>query len=271
MDLSKILLITDVDGTLLDDDHSVSPKNLQAIEEVRQSGGLFTIATGRGVTMSLPIVRNLGITGAAVIFNGAAVYDFGGNRFLWQCETSPESTGYLSEILTAFPSAAAEILTDDKVYVIQLNELERQHMLLGDVHGEEIALTDAPKSGWIKSLIVDTPEHIDRIIAFAENMRFNTVNWVRSAPVYYEMLPMGVSKGAALSHLARVTGAANNDKKRFIVSAGDYYNDIDMIRLADFGAAVGNALPEVQAAADFITVDNNSDAIWHIIEKVKLL
>jgi Cof subfamily protein (haloacid dehalogenase superfamily) len=258
------LFITDVDGTLLADDHSVSPKNLAAIEQVRQSGGLFTIATGRGVAMALPVAHALGINCAAVIFNGAAVYDFGAEKFLWQCETAPQSAEYLADILAAFPTAAAEILTADRVYVVQLNELERQHMQLGSVRGMEIGMDQAPKSGWIKSLIVDTPEHIDRIIDFCADKGFATVNWVRSAPVYYEMLPLGVSKGTALKHLAVAQG-------RFIVAAGDYYNDIDMIRAADFGAAVGNALPDVRAAADFITADNNNDAIWHIVEKVKQL
>ena len=52
MDFSKVILMTDLDGTLLTDDKRILPQDLEAIERFRAGGGLFTMATGRGYSMA---------------------------------------------------------------------------------------------------------------------------------------------------------------------------------------------------------------------------
>ena len=76
MDFSKVILMTDLDGTLLTDDKRILPQDLEAIERFRAGGGLFTMATGRGYSMAKHIADKLRLDCPAVVYNGAAVYDF---------------------------------------------------------------------------------------------------------------------------------------------------------------------------------------------------
>ena len=72
MDFSKVILMTDLDGTLLTDDKRILPLDLEAIERFRAGGGLFTMATGRGYSMAKHIADKLRLDCPAVVYNGAA-------------------------------------------------------------------------------------------------------------------------------------------------------------------------------------------------------
>ena len=87
-------------------------------------------------------------------------------------------------------------------------------------------------------------------------------SFTRSERAFYELLPKGVSKGAALYKMAELL---NVDIKKTI-AVGDYNNDASMIKAAGIGFAVKNAVNEAKAAADYITVSNNEDAIYKIVE-----
>ena len=85
MDFKNVIFVSDLDGTLLTDDKKVLDCDLAAIERFRKGGGIFAAATGRGYAMAKRVVEM--ITDApSVIFNGAAVYDFKKDEFLWNCE-----------------------------------------------------------------------------------------------------------------------------------------------------------------------------------------
>ena len=87
-------------------------------------------------------------------------------------------------------------------------------------------------------------------------------NFVRSAMILYELLPKSASKGNILLKMADMLGI---DAKKTI-AVGDYNNDISMIKSAGLGFAVANAVDEVKAVADYVTVSNDDDAIAVIIE-----
>ena len=91
------------------------------------------------------------------------------------------------------------------------------------------------------------------------------MNWVHSSPMYYEMLPQGVSKGSGYKKMLELTGRTDF----FTVAAGDFGNDYEMVRTADLGVAVANAQEEVKKAAKLIVGDNNSAPMSQIIEYLK--
>ena len=94
---------------------------------------------------------------------------------------------------------------------------------------------------------------------------FEDVQWVRSAPHYFECLPKGVDKSRGYAELIRILG----QEDRFSAAAGDYMNDTAMIQKADLGVAVASAQESVKQAADLIVCDNNSGAISEIIEYIE--
>lgn len=266
MDFSKVILMTDLDGTLLTDGKQINPLDMAAIDRFRDGGGLFTIATGRGYAMSKHIAEKLRLDCPAVVFNGAAVYDFSRNKFLWHSELGSKAVHIINRIAELFPDVGVEVLRGNAVYVPYLNDTEQWHLDLENVRAEFNALPDIPSDGWLKVLFAYPPEKMDILQQFVEESPdLQGVQWVRSAPMFFECLPEGIDKSAGYRELIRVIGAEN----RFTVAAGDYMNDYAMIKSADLGAAVSSALPEVKQAADVVLCDNNSGAIAQLIEYIE--
>ena len=265
MNLNNIFLIADADGTLLTDDKRILEKDKSAIRELTRSGGLFTIATGRGVSLARVVAENLKLKIPAVIFNGAAVYDFKQDKFLWQCALPKSVKEYIKLLMEKFPTLAIEILRDDEVYVTRTNAREEEHIAFGNTEPVRCGLDEIPEYGWIKALLIDEPETIDEVILFSKKKRFKGVHMVRSAPIFYEMLPSGINKGTGLKKLLEIMEL--HDK--YTVAMGDFMNDIEMLRQADLGVAVENAEDVVKAVAKLIVCDNNSGAVYNVIEHLK--
>lgn len=277
MDFGKVIMMTDLDGTLLTDDKRILDKDMAAIERFRKGGGLFTAATGRGYAMARRVaVDKLKLDSLdmpAVLFNGAGVYDFSRDKFLWRCEVGSFARGYIREILDRYcehhsiADIGLEILHEREVYVPFENETERMHLEMESVNPVYCSIDKVPDGGWMKFLFAGTPEVLDEVERIARCGDFPDVQWVRSQPIFFEGLPKGVDKSRGFAELIKLVGAEN----RFSVAAGDYLNDKTMIENADLGAAVGNAHPDVRAAADIVVCDNNSGAISEIIDYIERL
>lgn len=267
MDLKKVIIMTDLDGTLLNDEKRVSEKDLEAVARFRADGGHFTVATGRGVAMAKSVVDTLRVDMPCVIFNGAAVYDFKNDKFLWHSSMPAFAVEYIKKLMAEFHDIGIEILRGEEVFVVNNNETVDEHMAIESIVPIYADIDNVPKDNWLKVLIAYPPQKLDKVVEFVKNDCRDGVNWVRSAPVYYEMLPQGISKGYGYKKLLEVTGKTD----LFTVAAGDFGNDYDMIRSADLGVAVGNAQNEIKEAAKLIVGDNNSSPMAEIIEYVRKL
>lgn len=272
MDFKNVIIMTDIDGTLLTDEKKLLDKDMRAIERFRKGGGSFTIATGRGYSMAKPIADKLDLDIPAVIFNGSAVYDFKTDKFLWHSSLDLCASKITRELIEEFPDIAIEILCEDKVYVPAINDIEREHLALENVEPimcgiDEI--TEKSGDGWLKVLIAYPPDKISKVVNFVLNRPeyLKNAHWVRSEAHYFEMLPLGVNKGSGFEKLLKIMGRED----AFTVGVGDYNNDIELIKASKLGVAVGSALNEVKAAADIIVCDNNSGAVCEVVEYIEAL
>lgn len=267
MDLSKVTLITDIDGTLLTTQKQIHPKDMEAIERLRKSGGRFTVATGRGYSMAAPVIEKIKLDMPAVIFNGAAVYDFQKDEFLWTSRVFGGSADYIKLLMSRFPDVAIEVLRQKEVYVPAINDVERRHLAYENVTPIRCTVDEIPRGDWLKVLIAYEPEKMEALVEFAQENCKENVNWVRSEPHYYEMLPVGVSKAYGFERLLEATGL----EKTFTVAMGDFMNDYEMIKAADLGVAVGSAIDEVKKAADLVVCDNDSGALSEVVSYLEKL
>ena len=112
--ISDLFFACDLDDTMLDSQKQISPGNQRAIADFSSKGGKFVIATGRAVPATEPYVKQLDIAYPCVLYNGAAIYDFSAQKFIWTANLISEAREYLKEILTAFPEVGAEILRMSK-------------------------------------------------------------------------------------------------------------------------------------------------------------
>ena len=85
----------------------------------------------------------------------------------------------------------------------------------------------------------------------------------RSEPFFIEIMPRGVDKGAAIAGLIERLGLERED----VIACGDGLNDLTMIKYAGLGVAMGNAQPEIKAAADVVTGTNDEDGLVIVIEQ----
>lgn len=268
MEFSKVILMTDLDGTLLTDDKQILPVDLEAIERFRAGGGLFTIATGRGYSMAKHIADKLRLDCPAVVYNGAAVYDFRLERFLWQCAIGDRAVDIIKRVAERYPDIGVEVLRGNVVHVPFLNDTEQWHLNLENVQADWSRLDDIPLDGWLKVLFAYPPEKMDGLQGWIDSSpEFSGVHWVRSAPMFFECLPEGIDKAAGYRQLIKAIGAED----RFTVAAGDFMNDLAMIQSADLGAAVANAQPSVKENADIVLCDNNSGAMAELIDYIERL
>ncbi|MCL2037008.1 MAG: HAD family hydrolase [Oscillospiraceae bacterium] len=272
MKFSKMLLITDADGTLLTDDKRILSSDKVAISKFIQNGGLFTVATGRGVALARAVTDELGelLKIPAVIFNGAAVYDFNAGNFLWKCSLNKKSREYIEKIMDVFPDIGMEILIDEQIYVPRSNEYEEAHIAYGKIEPIRCRYSEIPQgeeNGWVKVLFVDSPEKIDGMIEYVVANPCESIHAVRSGPMFYEFLPQGINKGVGFKKLLELTDL----RDYYIIAAGDYMNDHEMLQMADLGVAVENAEDVIKESADIVVCDNNSGSIAAILEYLENL
>lgn len=269
MNFENVIIMTDIDGTLVTDEKKLLPKDMEAINRFRAGGGIFTLATGRGYSMAKPVAERVGLDVPAVIFNGSAVYDFKADKFLWHSRLPDSARRTAKELIEAFPDIAIEILCRDRVYVPAINRIEREHLALENVQPYMCTVDEINEESWLKMLIAYPPEKIQNIIDFvyARQDYTSCAHWVRSENHYFEMLPLGINKGSGFQKLLEIMGKED----AFTVGVGDYNNDIELIKLSKLGVAVGSAQREAKEVADLVVCDNNSGAVSEVIEYIERL
>ena len=261
----NIILMSDMDGTLLDSTCSVSAKNQQAISRFVAEGGHFGVATGRSQMNVPPYLQNVEINTPCILYNGCALYDFFAGKFLALYKiTDKTAEEYLRFCLAEYKDVMVHVYTPDMNYIVSPEE--RADSEITSLHQPHVfcRLEDIIGQPWIKILLSGKK---DELLAMENKIRdfgmTRSVNWVFSSDIYLELLPPKVTKGSMLSKLREIMG----DNYR-IYAVGDYSNDREMLLEADVGIAVRNALPGIKDIADMITVSNDESAIADIIDNM---
>lgn len=267
-DISKVVLISDMDGTLLNSQKKITDTDRNAIERFMKLGGKFTIATGRTIQSFEQYGGMLDLRMPLIMYNGAAIFDWGKKQLLYSSPLTAEARRYTSEILEAMPQIGGEVLRTDGTYVFRNNEYQQFHTKICGIIPNYCDVSEIPDGGWLKVLFSMSPEDIPEIKILTDMRRYSNVSFVKSSEIFYEMLPLGITKGTALDEYRKLDGMTDYT----FAAAGDFDNDIDMLIKADLGAAPANAEDIVKQSAD-IVLKNSCDTgaiaefIDYIIEK----
>lgn len=263
-DLSQYFLITDMDGTLLPDNKVLLKEDKDAIDRFRKDGGKFTVATGRTLQAMEKFLAELKIDIPAVMYNGSLIYDIEGKKPLYTHELEPGAEKIAIDILNKFPDTGCEVLRLDNIYVVCNNEYEQRHVKICGVDPVYTPIDGVPTENWHKILFADSPEKITEIAEFVKDKDY-PVDFVRSDRCYFEILPKGSSKGAALKEYRRLADLSGMK----VIAAGDYNNDIEMLEEADIGVCPKNAQPDVKDISDVIlSKTSNEGAIAGLIDLI---
>jgi Cof subfamily protein (haloacid dehalogenase superfamily) len=262
MDRPPALVVTDMDGTLLNHSSTVSERNASALRRASEAGARVVIATGRPVWWLGPVL-DVGFDGIAICMNGAIVYDIAAKEVLAAAllpadvmrEFVTDLAARESEFGIAVERVGDQLMScwaephyehpwSDGIYQIA----SRQELLSEPaakllVRGGHSSLTLA--------------EHARGAAAGRVAVTYSTDDGL------IEVSALGVNKGAALSRLAAEWGIDRADAVAF----GDMPNDLEMLAWAGHGVAMANGHSEVQALADEVVGLHYDDAVATVLER----
>lgn len=254
------LLACDMDGTLLDNDRRISPRNRQAITDWVASGRLFCFASGRGIGTILPYCQEVGLTGPVVSSNGAYVTGNDGEDLHHFC-----LDGAVRDELVAFATdngLHTNVYVRGDIYFSQAGEWADLYTRRTGCTPTVCSLTEMGQLEPTKMLFVDEPDTISRHLpGLRKAMEKHGVSVVVSEPNYVEFLPPGITKGAGLQALCAKLAIEREN----VVAIGDWLNDLEMVEWAGLGVAVANAAPEVLAVAQRTVASNIDDGVASLI------
>lgn len=259
----EILLLTDLDGTLLNRAGEVSDENLHAIRYFMEHGGRFSIATGRSKAGMEHLLDRVPINAPAVIYNGAAVYDFQTQQLVWQQPLGTRGIELARFLLREFPEAGVEAYELHTPYVIRENHIVRRHFAYVKMPWREGTPESVPQP-WINMLITQEPEPLEDIRQAVERKFPGKYFLQYSSPRYLEVLHPDANKGAGALAVCRRLGVS--PKKLYTV--GDGRNDVQLLACTRNACAPANAEAEILALEPQLLPDHDHHAIAALIDRL---
>ncbi|MFE4623495.1 HAD family hydrolase [Streptomyces mirabilis] len=258
------LVATDLDGTLLRSDETVSERTREALAAVTAAGAAHIVVTGRAVPWTRHILDDLGYDGLAVCGQGAQVYDAGEHRLL--------TSVTLDRQLAGLALAKIEAEVGPLLLAASRDGLDGE-VLVGPGYRRQdgslpvVPIRDATDlwSAPLNKVYVQHPTlSDDELAAVAAKVAGGLVGVTVAGAGIVEILPLGLSKATGLSLAARRLGVKAADTIAF----GDMPNDIPMFAWAAHSVAMANAHDELKAVADEVTSSNEEDGIAVVLERM---
>lgn len=257
-----LLVVTDMDKTLLNDNGDISERNIEAIKRLKKSNIEFAIATGRSKNALYRLLDKYDVKNYVdyiICMNGVSLYDV-------RKDTSYDF-GYLEgEIIRTVYNSLKEYDISFAVHEgenlvctkrTQYTDIESGINGYGVV--ETADFIEAAGKKYPKLMLIgekDTLENVQEKLTGDDTSDFN---FFRTYDFFLEIVKKGVSKGNALVKLCELK---NIDISK-VLAIGDNLNDLDMIKNSGFGVAVENCHSELKKYAKFLSKSNNDDGFAH--------
>jgi Cof subfamily protein (haloacid dehalogenase superfamily) len=258
------LVATDLDGTLLRSDGSVSARTRRALRRVRESGLDVVVVSARAPRWLKDVLQDLDLSsGYAVCSNGAIVYDFGRGAPSSHHTVAADVSARIVEALRKAAPGVAFAGERESLTFREPHYIPQWPTPGADERTDALAFVLEP----VSKLIVQHP-HLsqDELYALVTGICGEEATATISGQVLVEISAAGVTKAYALAGLCDEIGVAPTS----VVAFGDMPNDIPMLEWAGHGIAVANAHPDVIAVADEVTAANDADGVALALERLGL-
>lgn len=273
--MNKTLFVSDLDGTLLDGDGRLSETTVELLNEAMEAGAQVTVATARTPATVEPLLSRLRHkTLPAIVMTGAARWDFQSKKYLDPKFISADRSEAVERIfaetdVTPFVYVLGDdgllnayhggesLNKDERKFVDERRGLKLKRFMLRQTlpekdRGRAVLYLGMGPAGQTSEIARRLREESDVAVSDYRDTYNPEVGLI-------EVFAPGVSKASAVKSLKEDTGAGR------VVVFGDNLNDIDMMKAADAGVAVANALPEVRAVATEVIGRNTESAVARYI------
>ena len=268
------LIMLDLDGTLLNSDKKLTPRNAAALQRAAAAGAEIVPATGRFFGGMPEEVRRLPFLHYAITINGAQIYDIENDSALARAEIPLELALSIMEYVEQYP--VAYDCYQENWGVITANFLAHIEEYTPDPHYQEMARRLRKPVPELKSYLRDLGKDVQKIILYIPRpslrtqllnelpKQFPQTSVTSSIPSNIEINIAEANKGNALQKLAEMLDIPIAQTAAF----GDGLNDVSMLRTAGLGIATANAVPEAKAAAKRLTASCDEEGVALALEEL---
>ena len=263
----------DLDGTLTNSQKIITQKTKDVLKKAAENGIKIVLASGRPTFGIIHLAKELHlaeIDGYILSNNGGLLLSAKTGEIVHKCSMPLD---YIPELCRFARENSVAIQGYDDYEGFSITETSDDHWLVHEAEINHLTIkkvSDLPKemeklAKPIRKLLMSVePERMDELEAKLAAQFAGRLDIFHSAPFFLEAVPLGCSKASALEVLLeKLNLSAEN-----LMACGDSGNDMAMIKFAGLGVAMANAEPEIREIADFITLDNDSDGVAFVLEKI---
>lgn len=250
-DIRDLLVLCDMDNTLLTVQKGIPSCNKTVIKLFQQLGGRFTIATGRTPISVKTALEGLELNAPAICCGGSLLYDFEKEQVIKAHHVNRGQAEFaIRDIMKHFPNAGVEIMADGgNLFITRASYYTQYHLRNEHISANLCPLEDTPQE-WEKVLFAIDPPQMEQMKKYAKAENYgDEIEFLVTNTTYFEIMPKGISKTSGMKELCELQSIEQANT----IMIGDYYNDLELIREAGTGVAVANAPIEVRRAADHVT------------------
>jgi len=258
------LLAIDLDGTLVNHELVMNPRDMAAVKAAAAAGVTVVLATGRMFKSSLRYAEPLGLRGPIINYQGAVVREIASGDVWYRCElTVPMQQRVLA--LAEPRDWHVNAYLDERVFTARARPEADLYARIAMVPYEVVG----PLSKWVrqdatKMVLVDLdPAEVPARIAELSAWMGDVARVTRSLDWFVEVVNPEVSKARALAMVADRLGIDQAE----VCAIGDNLNDEDMVRWAGFGVAMGNAPAALKKLAKYVTGSIDEAGVAQVIER----
>jgi Cof subfamily protein (haloacid dehalogenase superfamily) len=261
-------VFTDMDGTLLTEQHTVSHITQKKIAQLIDAGILVIPISARPLhgmqhitdhvfPKNIPIVS---LNGSYIWHKGSIIYE----AAVPLAEAAAVNSLAAKHPVSAMYYSQMEWYANDHTDAVKKEQKITRIPITVQPFEKTFETWTEKQSGPNKILIAGDPALIFAIEQEMLQLFGEKVNIFKSQPKYVEVMNRSASKTSAMQFIMNIYGL----KQEEVIAIGDNYNDKGMIEFAGLGIAMGNAPDEIKDAADMVTDTNNRDGVATILDKI---
>lgn len=260
------ILYSDIDGTLLNGSHHISPKTREKILELDKKGIPFILVSARMPDGVEVIRRELGNRRPIICYSGGMILDEEGQAMYdrrMELGLAAEIRDVLKEMCPGICCNAYGknlwVVEDDK----DPRVIEEERIVEGKAVAGDMEALFEKDGGLHKLLFMGDLEDIRHAEMILKN-RYPKLSISRSKETYLEVMDGAVNKAEGVRILCRYYGISPKEAAAF----GDGENDVGMLKAVRYGFAMGNAPEDVKEQVDFVTLTNDEEGILEVIKRL---
>lgn len=274
------LIAIDIDGTLLKNDESISEETKKAIKRCDDNGVKVCLCTGRNVKNTVKVVKQLNNGTPFVSADGAVFYDTKNNKVIKEYLIKEDTLREITTLADKYNLYMEFCSKDNYIKYVKNSDLEKycyggvaksvkqklhHHFIKHVRYTKNMDTFIRDNKNNINQFLIGGPkEELDKLKENLEHTNFSDVDIRYDLWEEYIFI---VVKGCTKANGLNILSEYYNISVENMISIGDQMNDIDMIKSAGLGVAMGNAHKQIKECARFITKTNEEDGVAYVINK----